>query len=482
MSNEDRRYSSNRSPQQRSYNDRERGDRGTNSDRRNDREKDRENDSFGRGVDRDRRFNRPGSFKSGREFTNQKYKTSNENNSDKRNHNSNTSRNYSGSDHKGPGHSYRSASPEKQQQQQKQHLQQHNNSNFNDNEHVGSISFTNSKLSSVPSSNSGGNNLNNNNRYVNGSEYAHPQRNNKEPEFVECSGDNQQQQLQQQSQIQRNERPITGRQQHPGSIPPLNAQPQQMIHQPHLPHHPSIGAIPPPIQQLNKEILAASTGNGHHESNRPKRYSSLRQRGGEHAPNLPLAERGMPMQLQDPNLLLQMPPHVQPDETLQPQNSQPSYTHKNAPASNYPMANIEYNQQLQAAPSQQPPPAVVQNIQPVVTPNQYQPNYYNPNEYPQPIPSPQMNPVVGGPQPQYAQPAPYLPTPQTNPAFMQQPPPQTQPGASVTVVPPQMEIMSFVPTHTNLPPPTVVAPSVVPSFSTYPPVQNYNSAVSTRTE
>lgn len=136
------------------------------------------------------------------------------------------------------------------------------------------------------------------------------------------------------------------------------------------------------------------------------------------------------------------------------------------------MTGLEYNPQMPkppAQPQQQPP--VVQNVQPVVPPNQYQPNYYNPNEYPQTIPTPQMTQVVGGPPPQYAQPAPYMPSPQANPAFMQQPPPQTQPGAPVAVVPQQ--IMNFVP-------PPVVAPSVVPSFTSYPPVQNYNPAVSVK--
>lgn len=200
--------------------------------------------------------------------------------------------------------------------------------------------------------------------------------------------------------------------------------------------------------QIANESLSAASGSSHLESNRPtKRYSSLRQRGNEHTQNMPSIndQRGMQMQMQDPNMMMQMPP---PDDALQSQNSQ--YTHKNAPASNYGMPGIDYNPQIPKAAAQ---PPQQQPVPPVVPPNQYQPNFY-PNEYPHSIPSPQMNQVGGGPpQVQYAQPAPYLPSPQANPAFMQQPPPQTQP------------LMNFVP-----PPP------VVPSLY-HPPVQNYNATV-----
>lgn len=488
----------------------ERGvDRGNDRDRDTDRDNRRGGERDRNFDDRDRRFNRSGgngggggndrnSFKSGRntlEYRNQNRNKSSEQVVDKRGHPGGNNRNYSG-DNKNFNQNYRSSSPGQGPRQQ-QHS--YDRGNYNSEEQVETVSFTNSKLNSTPSGNSG----NNNNRYLNGTDYGQSGRITKDSEFMDRGDrgdrgrDNQSHHQQQQSL--RGERPITGRQQQQQqqlssnsqrhqntllttnhSVPisssiistSLNSQQQQIIHQQQLQHHQPIATIQPQPQQMSNEMLANNSAPGHHESNRPKRYSSLRQRTVDHPQNIAGHEMGMPIQLQDPNLLLQMP-HTQCEAPLQSQEAQQNYSHKTAPPANYPMAGIEYNPQLQKAAPQQ---NVVQNVQPVVAPNQYQPNFYNPNEYgPQSIPPQQISSAVVGPQPPYGQPAPYIPSgPQTNPAYLQQPQPQAQPGATVAVVQPQM--MNFVPTNLQAPP--VVAPTVVPTFPAYPGVQNYTAAVS----
>lgn len=227
------------------------------------------------------------------------------------------------------------------------------------------------------------------------------------------------------------------------------SQPQQHYHNPQQPSQQQIAQSIAHIQQQQGNEIMQTAG---HDANRTKRYSSLRHRTViDYPQQIPVNEMGIPLQIQDTNILLQMQQQQQQQQQAQQhqtddalQTAQQNYSHQKSTAANYPVG-IDYSQQIA-------PPA-------------------------------------GPPQPQhptqYAQP--YLPNAGPPSGYLQQPPP---PAASVAVVQ-QHQIMNLVPTHTPLQPLPVVPPPVAnaqvvpqatpnqfPTYPTYPGVQNYNAAVS----
>lgn len=368
-------------------------------------------------------------------------------------------------------------------------------------ERVESISFTNSKISSG-NSNSGG-------RYSSNVDYPNHSRSTKDRDYGERQDDSQssqhqynqssqrlagnRQQQQQQQQPQSQQQPNQSHQiqrQHQStllttnhSLPisssaisnPINQQ-QSTVQQMHNQPQPQQQQQQSAAQQTQPPQSGDRQAIMMHESNRPKRYSSQRQRSViEHQsapPQIPLNEIQMQMTAAEPNMILQMPSG---DETSVTAN----YTHPKGPpppAGNYTMG-IDYNT------PKQPPP-----VPNVAAQQQFQPNYYNPAaEYAQNVPQIQPNVTAAPPHhpQQYGQAAPPPPFIQSATAstFIQ----QGQPPNPAVV----QQMINYVPAHNPLQgapvvPPNVANPQVVNQtaqgqFQQYPPfpaVQNYNTAVS----
>lgn len=396
-----------------------------------------------RGMNKSEKNDR--NFKGGREFKNQNRNRGNGSSRydeyDNRTHNKNS--------HIDKGHGY----PSNNQY----------SSNYNDNEHVESVSFTNSKMSGANVSNSG------ENRYSSNADYSNT---NKEREYVD------QQDKQQRQQNLPQQRPITGRQQNPSqtSGQQLPAQIQRQNQNTLLTtNHPmpiTSSVISNTMnQQQTQQIHTqnSSQSNIMNEANRPKRYSQ-RQRGAiDHQPQIPINE----MQIHDPNILL----HVQQQTTADDTQKQ-KFTHPKGAPQNYAMG-YEFNQQIQKTPQTTVPVANVVGPN-VPSQTQFPQNYYSP-EYPQTVQP--INPAVSASQThhhtQFGQATPYIQSPGSSTYIQQAVQQPTQPGP---VVPP---MMNYAHTQMQTPPAVGTAPIVnppaqgqYPTYPTYPAVQNYNSAVS----
>lgn len=342
---------------------------------------------------------------------------------------------------------------------------QNQNADYESEMPVESLSFTNSKLSAGPQS--------------------MPERYSGNLEYGQMDGSRQR------NEIDRPERPITGRQ-----LGPSSSRNSNQIQQSQLPivnsihtQQPSINIqqqMSQPIQQ-QPQLLPQQQQNSNlmaPESRSAKRYSTLRQRTTEAVQNLTIPQHlhEQQMLLQDAALMLQM---QQSQEQIQ---IQPNLAHQ-PPSTNYTGQSLPLQIQNEYAahgPKPQASGSAQTNQQPLIQTAsqnqsagqsaQYPSPYFTSNEFAgqsttsiQPAQSPLMN------SQQYAtqypqQPEFYTASKQQQPAAPYvQPPPQTsyiQPAVNQ-----QQQILNYVPTI----PPAQQPFSPVQSFSTYPTVPNYNS-------
>lgn len=292
------------------------------------------------------------------------------------------------------------------------------------------------------------------------------------------------------SEIDRPERPITGRQlgssssrssnqmqQSPLPIvnPIHNQQPsmniQQQISSQPIQQQPQLL----PQQQQNTNLMTT-------ESRSAKRYSTLRQRTSEAVQTLSIPQHSLhdlheqQMLLQDAALMLQI---QQSQEQIQ---LQPNLAHQQPPSTNYatqPIPMQLQNEYATLGPKSQASGSAQPNQQPLIqTPvnqnqassqsAQYPSAYFaSPSEF-----SAQSTTAI---QPT-AQPS-QLMNSQQYPAQYPQPPaaPYVQPPPQTSYIQPavnqQQQLLNYVPTI----PPTQQQFSAVQSFSTYPTVPNYNA-------
>lgn len=341
---------------------------------------------------------------------------------------------------------------------------QRQNADYESEMPVESLSFTNSKLSAAPQSMT--------ERYSTNSDYG--QMDGSRHRNV--------------SELDRPERPITGRQLGPSSsrssnqiqqspLPIVNIhtqQPsmniQQQISSQAIQQQPQ---LLPHQQQQPQNTNSMST-----ESRSAKRYSTLRQRTTEAVQNLSIPQHlhEQQMILQDAALMLQL---QQSQEQIQ---IQPNLAHQ-PPSTNYSAQQMPLQIQNEYAahgPKSQASGSAPTNQQSLIqTPTQnqstsqsaqYPPPYFASNEFAGGQSSTAIQPAAQPSQLMAAQqyPTQYPQQPAAPPPYVQ-PPPQTsyiQPAVNQ-----QQQLLNYVPSI----PPAQQPFSAVQSFSTYPTVPSYNS-------
>lgn len=348
------------------------------------------------------------------------------------------------------------------------HQRQPQNAEYESEMPVESLSFTNSKLSAAPMTD----------RYSANIDYG--QMDGSRNRNI--------------SEMDRPERPITGRQLGPStsssrasnqiqqsplpiaSNPMHTQQPsmniQQQISSQTIQQQPQ---LLPQQQQQNSNLMST-------ESRSAKRYSTLRQRTTEAVQNLSIPQHlhEQQMLLQDAAIMLQL---QQSQEQIQ---IQPNLAHQ-PPSTNYsaqPMPLQIQNEYVAHGPKSQASGSGPTNQQLIQTPNQNQsssqsaqyPPYFASNEFAVPGQSPaSIQPTVQSSQLMNTQqyPTQYPQPPAASPYV--QPPPQTsyiQPAVNHPVNQ-QQQLLNYVP---SIPPAQQPFPPTVQSFSSYPPtVPSYNS-------